>query len=139
MRRRVAARGALMSTQFEDGKESRMLSNLNNEEKQWGMGCHLASLAGFVIPLGNIFGPLVVWLIKKNDSAFVDSQGKESLNFQISMTIYMMIAALSIFLLIGIFLLPLVALLDLILTIVAAVRASNGEEYRYPATIRFFQ
>ena len=52
------------------------------------MLCHLSSLAGSVIPFGNIVGPLVVWLIKKDEYAFVDDQGKESLNFQISITIY---------------------------------------------------
>ena len=112
---------------------------LNSEEKQWGMLAHLSALAGFIIPFGNIGGPLLVWLLKKDGSKFVDDQGKESLNFQISMTIYLTISALLALVLIGFILFPLVALLDLVLTIVAAVRASNGEAYRYPATIRFFQ
>ncbi len=110
---------------------------LRNEDKTWGMACHLAALAGLVIPFGNVVGPLVVWLMKKNESAFVDDQGKESLNFQISASIYMLVAALSMFVLIGFILLPIVALATLIMTIVGAIRANNGEHYRYPLTIRF--
>lgn len=110
---------------------------LRNEDKTWGMACHLAALAGLVIPFGNVVGPLVVWLMKKNESAFVDDQGKESLNFQISASIYMLVAALSMFVLIGFILLPVVALATLIMTIVGAIRANNGEQYRYPLTIRF--
>ncbi len=110
---------------------------LRNEDKTWGMACHLAALAGLVIPFGNVVGPLVVWLMKKNESAFVDDQGKESLNFQISASIYMLVAALSMFVLIGFILLPIVALATLIMTIVGAIRANNGEQYRYPLTIRF--
>ena len=110
---------------------------LRNEDKTWGMACHLAALAGLVIPFGNIIGPLVVWLMKKNESAFIDDQGKESLNFQISASIYMLVAAMSMFVLIGFILLPIVALATLIMTIIGAIRANNGEQYRYPLTIRF--
>jgi hypothetical protein len=110
---------------------------LRNEDKTWGMACHLAALAGFIFPFGNVIGPLVVWLMKKNESAFIDDQGKESLNFQISASIYMLVAALSMFVLIGFILLPVVALATLIMTIIGAVRANNGEQYRYPLTIRF--
>jgi uncharacterized Tic20 family protein len=110
---------------------------LRNEDKTWGMACHLAALAGFVFPFDNIIGPLVVWLMKKNDSAFIDDQGKESLNFQISASIYMLVAALSMFVLVGFILLPAVVLATLIMTIIGAIRANNGEQYRYPLTIRF--
>ena len=114
-------------------------ATLTAEDKQWGMLAHLSAFSGFLIPFGNIGGPLLVWLLKKDGSPFIDDQGKESLNFQISMTIYMIVAALSAFVLIGFLLFPLVLLMWLVLTIVASVRASNGEPYRYPATIRFFQ
>ncbi len=115
----------------------------NNDEKQahkWGMLCHLTALAGFVgIPFGNIIGPLVVWLLKKGDYPFVDGQGKESLNFQISVTIYGIVAALLIFVVIGIFLLIGLVIADLVLVIIASVKASSGESYHYPLTIRFIK
>lgn len=102
--------------------------------------CHLGALAAFIgIPFGHIIGPLVFWLLKKNEHAFVDNQGKESLNFQISMTIYCCIAFPFIFILIGIPLLIALAITDLVLVIIAAVKASNGIAYRYPITIRFLK
>jgi len=109
------------------------------EERNWGMFCHLAALAGFIVPFGNVIGPLIIWLIKKDESAFVDDQGKESLNFQISFTIYALVAALLIIVVIGIVLLIALGVLMLILVIVAAIKASNGEHYRYPMSIRFIK
>lgn len=115
-------------------------AQLTADDKNWGMIAHLSAFAGIVLPsFGHVLGPLIVWLVKKDQSAFVNDQAKESLNFQISMSIYLVVAALSIFLFIGIFLFPLVALADLILTIIGAIAASNGQAYRYPATIRFIQ
>lgn len=114
----------------------------------WGMLCHLSALLGFigfplggffVLPFGNLIGPLVVWLIKKNDHPFIDEQGRESLNFQISMTIYALLASILVLVLIGFFLLIGLAVCDVILVIVAAVKVSNGESFRYPATIRFLK
>jgi uncharacterized Tic20 family protein len=89
--------------------------------------------------LGNIIAPLVIWLIKKDESAYVDYHGKEALNFQLTMTLAMFVSAILIFVLIGIPLLIVVAIADLILSIMAAVRANEGEHYRYPFNIRFIQ
>lgn len=108
-----------------------------SQEKTWAMLCHLSALAGFIFPLGNIIGPLVVWLIKKDESEFVDDQGKESLNFQISFTIYCIIAAFLVFFIIGIFLLVALGVLFLVLVIIATVKANSGEKFRYPLSIRF--
>jgi len=113
---------------------------MDQDEKQvrmWGMLCHLTALIGFIgIPFGHLLGPLVVWLVKKNDDPFIDEQGKESLNFQISMTIYGIIAAFLVLILIGIPLLIALAVADVILVVIASVKTSNGEPYRYPLTIR---
>jgi uncharacterized Tic20 family protein len=111
---------------------------IEKPDRTWDILCHLTALAGFVgIPLGNILGPLILWLIKKQDVPSVDAHGKEALNFQISMTIYSIVAGLCIFILIGIVLLPVVLTANLIFIIIAAVKASNGEFYQYPFTIRF--
>jgi len=109
------------------------------QERNWGMGCHLAALAGFVIPFGNIIGPLVFWLMKRDESEFVNDQGKESLNFQITVTILAIVAGILIIVLIGIFLLILVGIVSLVMIILAAVKASEGEKYRYPFNIRLIQ
>lgn len=109
------------------------------EERNWGMFCHLSALAGFIIPLGNIIGPLVIWLMKKDESQFVDDQGKESVNFQISFIIYALVAALLVIVVIGIVLLIALGVGMLVLVIVAGIKASNGEKYRYPMSIRFIK
>ncbi|NLF68016.1 MAG: DUF4870 domain-containing protein [Candidatus Anammoximicrobium sp.] len=106
----------------------------SSEERTWGMLCHLSSLAGNAIPLGNVLGPLIVWLIKRDEYALVDDQGKESLNFQISILIYVTVFALTI---IGIPLAVAALIFGLVMTVIAAVKANGGEYYRYPLTIRF--
>jgi len=106
----------------------------------WAMLCHLAGLGGFIIPgIGCVIGPLIVWQIKKDLHQFVDQQGKEALNFQISMLIYGIIAGLLCFVCIGMFLLPAVAIVDIVFLIIAAIKATNGEAYRYPLSIRFIK
>ena len=111
----------------------------DKDSKTWGLLCHLVALAGFIIPFGNIVGPLVIWLIKKDEMPFVDDQGKESLNFQISMTIYTLIAGLLIFAFIGFVLLPAVAILNLVFIVIASVKANQGIRYRYPLCIRLIK
>ena len=107
------------------------------DQNMWAMLCHLSALAGFIIPLGNVIGPLVIWMIKKDVYPLVDDQGKEALNFQISMTIYYIVASILILILIGIVLLIGLALFSLIVTIIAMIKASDGVAYRYPLSIRF--
>ena len=100
--------------------------------------CHLSAFSVFLgIPLGNIFGPLIFWLIKKDESPEVDAHGKESLNFEISITIYLIISALLSFVLIGIPFLIGGFVFWFVVVIVASVRANEGGFYRYPLTIRF--
>jgi uncharacterized Tic20 family protein len=102
--------------------------------------CHFLSFAGLIgIPFGNILGPLILWAIKKDEMPSVNEHGKESVNFQLSMTIYTIIAGLSILILIGFVLLPAIIVLNIVLVIIAGVKAANGEFYRYPLTIRFIK
>ncbi len=110
---------------------------ITKEQRTWGMLAHLSAIAGFFLPFGNIIGPLVVWLIKKDEMMFVNDQGKEALNFQISVSIYAIVSAFSIFLIIGFLLLPAVMIFSLVMTIIACVKANEGEYYRYPLCIRF--
>lgn len=108
-------------------------------ENNWGMAVHLSALAGYVFPFGSVIGPLVVWLMKKDEMPFVNSQGKEALNFQITMVIAALISIVLIFVIIGIFLLWAVAIIDLIFIIVAAIQASKGVDYRYPLSLRLIK
>ncbi len=109
------------------------------DAKLWATLCHLSALAGCIIPIGHIIGPLVVWLIKRNEFPFVDDQDKEALNFQITMTIFGIIAFLLIFIVIGFFLLVAVGIFDLVMVIIASIKANNGIAFRYPLTIRFLK
>jgi len=109
------------------------------QERTWAMICHLAALGTFIVPLGNIIGPLIFWLIKKDESSFVDDQGKEALNFQISFTIYCIISVILIVIVIGVFLLIGLLILFIVLIIIAAIKSSEGEKFRYPFAIRFIK
>ncbi len=109
------------------------------EERTYAMFCHLGALSGYIVPFGNIIVPLVLWLIKKNSSSFVDLHGRESLNFQISMLIYSLIAAVFILVVVGIFLLAVLWIFNLVIVIIAGVRAESGERFRYPLTIRLIK
>lgn len=110
---------------------------LTKDERMYGMLCHLLSFCGYVVPLGHVIGPLAIWLTKKEESEFVDEQGRESLNFQISMLIYFAVAVVLCFLLIGFLFLPVLAIFHIVVVIIASIRANEGESYRYPLCIRF--
>jgi len=110
------------------------------EARTWAMLCHLGGLGVYIVPtIGHLLAPLIIWLIKKDESPFVDDQGKEALNFQISITIYALIALLLTLIVIGFVLLLVIGIFDLIMMIVAAVRSNDGERYRYPLCIRFIK
>lgn len=104
-----------------------------SEERSWAMGCHLIALVAHFV------GPLIFWLVKRESSPFIDEQGKEALNFQISILIYYMVAVFLCFLFIGFLLAPAVIIFDLVFVIIAAVKANNGENFRYPMCIRFIK
>jgi hypothetical protein len=109
------------------------------EEKQWALFAHLSALVGYIIPFGSILGPLIIWQIKKNEMPFVDDQGKEALNFQISVAIAAVVCIILIFILIGIFMLWILAIVDLVFIIIAAIAANNGQAYRYPINLRLIK
>lgn len=110
------------------------------EERTWAALCHAAAFATFLLPsFGSIIGPLVVWLVKKDTSPFVNDQGREAMNFQLSVFIYVIISAILCIILIGWLLLLALGVFWLIEVIVASVNASNGIAHRYPMTIQFIK
>ncbi len=126
--------------QPETVQESPGSKEIDKDARMWAMICHLSALAGLVVPvIGCIIGPLIIWQIKKEEFSFVDEQGKEAVNFQISMLIYGIVAGLLCFACVGFVLAPAVAIFDLVFLLIAAVKANNGEHYRYPLTIRFIK
>ena len=115
----------------------------NRDARMWAMFSHLAALATFVMPVvGLVVGPLIVWLIKKEQYPFVDEQGKEAVNFQVSMLIYLVAGALLVLACgIGFIVMGLVATLNMVFMIIAAIKANDGYHYRYPypLIIRFIK
>ncbi len=101
------------------------------DEKNLGLIMHALSLVGF-----GLIAPLIIWLIKKNESAFLDKQGRELLNFQLSLLIYFLVSFALCFVMIGFVLLGLLGIASLILTIIGLIRATEGKIYRFPLTIR---
>ncbi len=127
------------STAPSDPNGSAVGTPLPMDLRNMAMLCHLSSFAGVLIPFANIFGPLLVWLLKREQSPFINDHGMEALNWQISATIYLIASALMVLLVVGIVLLPIVFVFNLVVVIIATVRASNGEPYRYPLCIRFIR
>ena len=106
------------------------------EERQMGMIAHLSVFSGIIIPFGNIIAPLVIWQIKKDTMPFAADQAKEALNFNITVSIAGIICFLLTFVLIGLILAPIVGIAWLVLTVMACIKANNGEAYRYPFALR---
>ncbi|HEY4283083.1 MAG TPA: DUF4870 domain-containing protein [Chthoniobacterales bacterium] len=108
--------------------------------RTWCVLAHASALLGFVVPYAfHILGPLIIWMVKRGDSPEIDAHGKESLNFQISMLIYNLVAAVLCLILIGFVLLLVLHLMNVVLVIVASIQASEGKLYRYPLTIRLIK
>ncbi len=116
------------------------------EKKPWGMDMpafltllHLSQLAGLLIPYGGLVLPLVMWLTNKDDFPEVDRHGKVIVNWMISLTIYLVAAAILSLLVIGIPLLIILGLLALIFPIIGGIKAGNGELWHYPLSIEFIK
>jgi len=111
---------------------------LTQEDRNWGMIAHFSAFAAFIAPfLGGVLGPLIVWLVKRDHSAFAAECAKEALNFNITVAIGFLICGLLAIVFIGIPLMVALGIAWLVLTIIAGVRAGEGVLYRYPATLRF--
>jgi uncharacterized Tic20 family protein len=110
------------------------------DERTWAMIAHLSALAMYVTGIGHILGPLIVWLSKRDGNPFIEDQAKEALNFQISITIYGIVAFLVAFTVIlapislaAVFVLP---AFQLVCMIIATIKANDGVAFRYPLTLR---
>lgn len=112
-----------------------MENSISKEERTWAMLAHLLTIAGYLVGMA-FLPPLVILLVKKDESEFVADQAKESLNFQITVFLALLVAAAMICIVVGVFLLPVIAIAAMILAIVAAIKANEGVRYRYPLTLR---
>ena len=122
---------------------------ITQNDKNYSSITHLSGFAGWFIPFGNIIAPLVLWLVKKNESSYIDAHGKSAVNFQLSLILYgflltILLIPIAIFTLgLGIIAIILgiipALILYVILIISASIKASNGEYYDYPFTIQFIK
>jgi uncharacterized protein len=117
-------------------EENRVLSDT---ERNWAMLCHLSAFAGFFFPFGGIIGPLICWLSRKDESAWVNINGRNSLNFQLSILLYIVLTIPLCFIIVGIPIIILLVTLKIIFTIIASIKASKGELFKYPLLIPFIQ
>lgn len=111
-------------------------------DKELGIVMHLLPLVGFLlpnVPVLNLVAPLALWLFKRAESPYLDEQGKEVLNFQITISIAAFVSALLLFVCIGAFLLPVVAIALVIFSIIGAVKASEKKIYRFPLSLRLIK
>ena len=106
---------------------------VSQDSKNMAMLCHLLGL------FTSFLGPLILWLIKKDEDEYVDQQGKEALNFQITIIIASVVSAILTFICIGFIMAIFVSVLDIVFSIIAAVAASKGQDYRYPVSIRLLK
>jgi uncharacterized Tic20 family protein len=131
-----------------------------SQERTWAMLCHLSALSGLVgVPMGQLIGPVIVWLVKKDEYETVDRHGRNVINFQLSVTLYSLAALVLVAALFGLtwlgpgnedlnLIVPLIAIaatlglfwaISLICTVLAAIQAYNGDWFRYPFAIRFLR
>ena len=111
----------------------------SKDERTWAMLCHFSAFTGLIFPFGNFLAPLIIWLIKKEELPLVEDQGREVLNFQISMTIYFLISGILCIILIGIPIVIGLIIFCFIITIIAAISANDGKSYRYPINLRLIK
>jgi uncharacterized protein len=111
------------------------LSTPTSDERVLGVLSHILA----IVPGIGIFGPLVIWLIKKDESSFVEANAKESLNFQLTMLICFIVSWLLVFIIVGFFLLAALGITNVVLVIVATVKTSENKIYRYPFNFRLIK
>jgi len=112
---------------------------LSETERNWAMFCHLSAFAGYFIPFGGVIGPLVIWMSKRDESTWVNENGKSALNFQLSMLLYLVLAAPLCLIVIGIPIVIILVVLRIVFTVIASIKASKGDEFKYPLAIPFLQ
>ena len=116
------------------------LQEPDSQARTWAMIAHLAGFLGYFLPLiGNVIGPLIVWQLKKDMHPYVDQQGKEALNFQITILLAGLICGLLMVIGIGFLLIGVVAVAAIVLIIIAAIKANEGAPYRYPFCLRLIK
>jgi uncharacterized Tic20 family protein len=117
-------------------EENRLLTE---SERNWAMLCHLSAFAGFFFPFGGIIGPMIFWLSRKDDSAWININGKAAMNFNLSMLLYIVLAIPLLIILVGIPIIIALGILKIVCVTIASIKAARGEIFKYPLSIPFVQ
>jgi len=112
--------------------------NLEQQTRQWALVLHLSQFAGYVVPFGGFIVPILIWQFKKDELPGLDEHGKNCVNWIISKLFYLTISILLCIVVIGIPMVIALALCIIVFPIIAAVKASSGETWKYPCAIAFF-
>jgi len=115
------------------------IKTYTQSERDWAMFCHLSAFAGYFFPFGGIIGPIICWISRKDESAWIDVNGKSSLNFQLSILLYMVLSIPLCFIIIGFPIIGFLIILKIVCIIIASIRAAKGETFKYPLSIPFIQ
>lgn len=113
--------------------------SVSDNERQYAMLIHLTQFAGLLVPLGGWLVPLILWLIKRKESTYIDQHGKIVMNWILSCLIYGFICFILSFILIGVFLAVALGICSIVFTIIGALKANNGERWAYPLSIPFLK
>jgi uncharacterized protein len=119
-----------------DGADSAARATVDEAARNSAVAAHLSTFAGLVVPFGSVIGPLAVWLTCRDRDPFIDQAGREALNFGITIAIYGAVLLVAALMLVGIPLLVVGVVAWVVLGSLAAVKASEGQAYRYPLTMR---
>ncbi len=114
-------------------EQSTASGEIPKDAKTMAMLCHLLAI------FTSFIGPLIIWLLKKEENPYVDEQGKEALNFQITVLLASIVSGILMFACIGMVLLPAVQIANIVFCIIATMKTNNGEHYRYPFTLRLIK
>src|SRR5215216_405327 len=118
------------------GIETTETGATDHEIRTTAVVAHLSTFAGLVVPFGSVIGPLAVWLTRRGRDPFIDQAGREALNFGISIAVYGSVLLVAALMLVGIPLLVVGVVAWVVLASLAAAKASQGQTYRYPLTMR---
>jgi len=110
------------------------------QEQVWACFCHLGAFLAFILPFsGMVLGPLVLWLLRRDASQFVNREGKKAVNFQLSVFVYLLMGLVLTWAYIGYAILTLLLCVDIVCVVAASLKANNGEDFQYPLTIQFIR
>jgi uncharacterized Tic20 family protein len=134
-----AKEGLLAGSQPASEKFKQAVNGISVDVNMWGMFIHLSQFCGYVFPLAGLIVPIVLWQIKKNDSELIDRHGRIVVNWIITEFIFAIVFAVLCFVLVGIPLLIALVIVGVVFPIVGAVKASSGEAWAYPCSIKFLK